>query len=472
MSLPSLHFFIFAIVVFGANALQLDRLSARKNMLLAASYYFYMCWDWRFSALLLAVACINYFAALRIEGSRSDAARKRWLAFALVGCLGLLAYFKYANFFIESVATLLSRMGWHPELPLLNVLLPVGISFFSFQGISYTIDVYRRQQDATRDFRDFALYIAFFPTVLSGPITRGRQMLPQFTSPLPYTEERGLEGLYLIFRGLTKKLVFADTLALQIVNPAFSQSQDYSTSFLVIAVYAYSLQIYMDLSGYTDMARGVAKTLGFELPENFNRPYQATSVSNFWQRWHISMSGFFRDYLFFALGGSKYGNTYVNLLITFAAIGIWHGGAWNFIVYGLLHGLVVGLERLLRDRYKSWGLIYFVDNTIFPYFAAFLSLNFVAFSRVLFRSDDLDSALDFLAAMLTDQGETHLVPVLGLAALVISIALHYTPRDWDLKILARFRRSPAIVHSGVISGVALLLIAFSSGSATFVYFQF
>lgn len=410
MSLPWLHFFIFAIVVFGANALLLDRLSARKNMLLAASYYFYMCWDWRFSALLLAVACINYFAALRIEGSRSDAARKRWLAFALVGCLGLLAYFKYANFFIESVATLLSRMGWHPELPLLNVLLPVGISFFSFQGISYTIDVYRRQQDATRDFRDFALYIAFFPTVLSGPIMRGRQMLPQFTSPLPYTEERDSKGSILIFRGLTKKLVFADTLALQIVNPAFSNRRTTPPRSLSSRCMPTACK-----STWTCPATPIWRAA---LPRRWASNCRRISIAP--TRPQASpTSG--RDGIFRCLGssGTTYSSLLVdrstvtpmsNLLITFAAIGIWHGGAWNLIVYGLLHGLVVGLERLLRNRLQIWGLIYFVDNTIFPYFAAFLSLNFVAFSPVLFRSDDLDSALDFLAAMLTDQGETHLVP--------------------------------------------------------------
>lgn len=472
MSFQSLHFLLFVIVVFAANRVLLDKPNGRKNMLLAASYYFYMCWDWRFSALLALVAGVNYLAAIRIEQSRSPGERKLWLSLALASCLGILACFKYANFFIENVESLLLALGLEANLPLLNLLLPIGISFFTFQGISYTIDVYRKQQPAIRDFRDLALFVAFFPTVLSGPITRGRQLLPQFANLPTYSEERSQNGLFLILRGFVKKIVFADILALHIVNPAFTSPETYSPLFLIVAVYAYTFQIYMDLSGYTDIARGVAKILGFDLPENFNRPYQATSVSNFWQRWHMSMSGFFRDYLYFGFGGSRYGNTYVNVLITFVAIGLWHGADWSFIVYGFLHGSMVCIERFFRNRQSEWKLDRLVRQRVYTFVAAFATLNFVAFSRILFRSADFEKAGHFTASIANSTASLTPFGWLGLSILGLSIVLHYTPQNWSEIASRQLARAPAVGQGAIIAGVFLVLVAFSSGSAPFVYFQF
>jgi len=472
MSFQSLHFLLFVIAVFIANRFLLDKPGARKNMILLASYYFYMCWDWRFSTLLAVVAGVNYVAAIRIEQSPSARQRKLWLTFALVSCLGILACFKYTNFFIANVASLLQALGLQADLPLLNLLLPIGISFFTFQAISYTIDVYRNQQTAVRDFRDLALFVAFFPTVLSGPITRGRQLLPQLAHPPQYSEERSQDGLFLVLRGFVKKVAFADILAVHLVNPAFSAPEAYSPLFLVVAVYAYTFQIYMDLSGYTDIARGVAKILGFDLPENFNRPYQATSVSNFWQRWHMSMSGFFRDYLYFGLGGSKYGNTYVNILITFIAIGMWHGADWSFIVYGLLHGSMVCIERVFRNRQDDQKIGHRTTPRGYAFLTIFATLNFVAFSRILFRSADFEKAGHFIASIADSRSTFTPFGWLGISVLGLSIVLHYTPKRWSDSASRHFGRIPAVAQGAVLASVVLVLVALSSGSAPFVYFQF
>ena len=472
MSFQSLHFLLFAVVVYGLNVNLLKHPSARKNMLLASSYYFYMCWDWRFSALLLVMAAVNYYAAKKISASKSHRARKAWLSVALLSSLGILAFFKYANFFIESLAALLGQIGLNADTPTLSLLLPIGISFFTFQGISYTIDVYRGQQAPSSDFRDFSLFIAFFPTVLSGPITRGRELLPQFETPPPLRTEVVQEGIYLILRGFAKKIFFADVLATHIVNPAFSQSSTYTSAFLVVAVVAYSFQIYMDLSGYTDIARGVTKSLGFELPENFRRPYHATSVSNFWQRWHISMSSFFRDYLYFGVGGSKKGNVYLNLLTTFVAIGMWHGAGWNFIVYGLLHGIAVSIERWLRNRKHSQRLSDFARTHAYILLATLATFAFVAFSRILFRSQDLQSAVTFFESLASGVGNQAPYSATALTALTISIALHFLPLKLSKMSLSIFLRMPAQIQGLCVTFIALGMLALSSGSANFVYFQF
>lgn len=472
MSFQSLHFLLFMLTVFGLNSALLNRANARKNMLLAASYYFYMCWDWRFAGLLFAVAGINFVAARQIANATSRRGKNFWLTIGLVLSLGILGTFKYADFFIDTLAATLAQAGLNADLPTLNVLLPIGISFFTFQGISYTIDVYRNQQEPSTDFRDFALFVAFFPTVLSGPITRGRQLLPQFANLPPYRPERAQEGVYLILRGLAKKIFLADTLATHIVNPTFAAPHTYSATFLLVAVVAYSFQIYMDLSGYTDIARGVAKVLGFELPENFKRPYQASSVSNFWQRWHISMSSFFRDYLYFGVGGSKRGNVYRNLLITFVAIGMWHGAGWNFIVYGLLHGSAVSIERFFRNRQAAFGITALVRTPAYLICATIATFLFVALSRIFFRSEDLESGLDFISSLLANSGGLAPYTPAALTALGISIVLHFIPTHWNNRAVNIFVRTPAFFQGAFSTGLVACMLAFSSGSASFVYFQF
>ena len=474
MSFQSLHFVLFLILVFALNRLLLARAEARKNVLLAASYYFYMCWDWRFLGLVLLMTVVNFVAGRGIAASASGIGKRIWLILACVLCLGVLAYFKYESYLIASTAQLLEAAGFETNLSMLRVLLPIGISFYTFQSLSYTLDIYRGHGKPTTSFRDFALFVAFFPTVLSGPITRARQFLPQLERPLRDSLERAEEGLVLTIRGFVKKIAFADVLAVQLVNPAFASPENYSSVFLLVAVYAYSFQIYMDLSGYTDIARGAAKLLGFELPENFNRPYQATSVSNFWQRWHISMSSFFRDYVYFGMGGSRRGNVYFNLYITFIAIGLWHGSGLNVVVYGLIHGTAVCIERWRRNWRVARGLPPTPEGRMAWLSSVFVTFQIVAFSRIFFRSGDLSSAVDYFAAILQPGADQAPFTTLGLVVLAVAFVLHYVPRSIFTAAAARYRRMNVVAQGGILVGVAFGLLALSPspGSVQFVYFQY
>lgn len=469
MNFQSLHYLVF----LGLLALALHTVvrgeGARKGVLLVASYVFYMHWDWRFAGLLVVNTLIHYHAARAIAASDDPVRRKRVLWAAAGAGLGILVYFKYLGFFVSGADALLRALGLHADLPLLSVVLPVGISFFTFQSLSCTIDVYRGKQQAPASLLDFAVFASFFPTLLAGPITRAHQLLPQISSPAARPRGLEVEGMALMVRGFVKKIAFADVLATHLVNPAFAQPEAYSPLFLLIAVYAYSYQIYMDLSGYTDLARGSAQLLGFRLPENFNRPYQAKAVSNFWQRWHISMSSFFRDYLYFGLGGSKHGNTYVNLLLTFVAIGIWHGAGLNFVIYGLVHGSVVAFERWRRLRTPAdapapapWR------NAL----ALVSTFHIVALSRILFRAPDLASAGRYVKAMLGGGGSAMPLTALGTGVLATAFVLHYLPVVRTHAAFARLQAAPAWMQAAGLVGVTYALLALGIGSAPFVYFRF
>lgn len=472
MNFQSLHFFVFFLVVLTFNLALRDRFSARKNMLLVASYYFYMCWDWRFAGLIVLVTVVNYVAGARIAAAGSPRARKLWLAGALTICLGVLAYFKYLDFFVVSAVDMLGWIGIHPDVATLNIVLPIGISFFTFQSLSYVLDVYRGAEAPCRSPRDFALFVAFFPTLLAGPITRARQFLPQLATETKIEAEQAEIGLALMLRGFIKKVALADVLAAHLVNPAFADPAQFSPLFLLLAAYGYSFQIYMDFSGYTDIARGMAKMLGFELMENFKRPYWANSVSNFWQRWHISMSSFFRDYLFFGLGGSKHGNAYFNLMVTFVAIGFWHDDGWNFIVYGFTHGVVVCWERWRRNRRASLGLAPLSEEGWGRVWHVALTFHIVALSRVLFRAKDLTTAAAYYVDMFDFSQTNTPLSLMALATLAASVALHYVPQRWAGDTLNRFRVLPVWVQGGVISLTVYGLMALATGKPAFVYFQF
>jgi len=472
MNFQSLHFLVYLAAIVAGCGLLWRNFGARKNLLLAASYYFYMCWDWRFASLLLGITLLNYAAAAGIARAQGrEGLRRAWLGLALAAGVGVLAYFKYANFFLQSFVDLGSAFGFRTDPVLLKLALPIGISFFTFQGLSYVIDVYRRQLEPTRDLRDFALFISFFPTVLAGPITRGSQLLPQLAQQQTVPGSEVEQGLGLLVRGFVKKIIFADVLAAQLVDPAFANPGQHSTLYLLLAVYAYSFQIYMDVSGYTDIARGSALLCGFRLPQNFNQPYLATSVSNFWQRWHISMSSFFRDYVFISLGGSRYGYVYLNLMLTFLAIGLWHGGGWNFLLYGACHGTVVCIERGLRKRRERAGLPARTEawDRLLRIFWVF---NFVAFTRILFRSPDIASAGQYVAAMFSGFSLTDEYSLLALSALALAMLLEWGRRPARMPSLQQLRSVPAPLQAGFLVLVIYLTMAFSSTRAPFVYFMF
>lgn len=356
MTFTTLTFVLFLGAVWSVYWL-LSHRAAQNGLLLAASYVFYGWWDWRFCSLMLVSSAVDYFAGLWLGRLQRRSARRVVLGLSLLTNLGLLGFFKYFNFFIDSAGSALAALGLQPNLPSLNVILPVGISFYTFQTLSYTIDVYWRRIEPTRSILDFFAYVAFFPQLVAGPIERAAHLLPQFTLPRTFDERFARDGLRLILWGFAKKLVLADNLA-RLVDAAYDQPAEATGPALVAATIAFAFQIYCDFSAYSDIAIGTARLFGFRLMRNFAHPYFSQDLGEFWRRWHISLSTWFRDYVFIPLGGSRphprHGPwaklfTARNILATFVISGLWHGASWNFVIWGTIHGIGV-LPVLLASR--------------------------------------------------------------------------------------------------------------------------
>ncbi len=463
MSFTSLHFYVFLLAILALLSV-IDSNRQKKAILLLASYWFYMSWDWRFGGLLLLMTVVNFYCGRQI---RFSAQPKLWLSLSLVFSLGILGLFKYFNFFLDNLSSVAALLGMASHINILQILLPVGISFYTFQALSYTIDIYRRELEPVNALADFALFVSFFPQLVAGPIVRASYFLPQLTQMQRATAVDQRDGVLLIIRGLIKKVLLADVLALHLVDPAFANYQQQSSWFLILGLIGYSFQVYLDFSAYTDIARGCARLLGYQLPVNFNRPYLADTISNFWQRWHISMSSFFRDYLYYGLGGSKKGNVYVNLLITFVAIGVWHGAGWNFVLYGLCHGLLVALERWLRE--KGW----LVQQTGWRWaLAVGRTFMLVCLLRVMFRAEDLQQAGGYLLAIWQNTAVPFQLTAVGATALLLAVLLHgIAPRyleQWQLRLY----NWPLLVKAPALLVLLYGLIVFASAEAPFIYFQF
>ena len=335
----------FLIVLLGLRVLPSRPL--RQLLLLIASCVFYAYWKPVYLILLLTPSMIDYWCALRIEDTDVDRTRKFWVSFSVITNLALLAYFKYTNFFLATIA---DSLGQH--FTPLDIVLPVGISFYTFKTLSYTIDVYRREIPACRSLWQYAMFVTYFPELVAGPIVRASVFLPQMNRSLRPSWSRAAVGLQVVLLGVTKKLVIADRLSI-FSDAIFADPVVYSPFTVASAVVAYSLQIYCDFSGYSDIAIGVSKIIGFDLPENFNMPYISTSMVEFWRRWHMTLSGWLRDYLYIPLGGNRHGklNTYRNLMLTMLLGGLWHGASWNFVFWGFLHGLALAVNHWwTRDR--------------------------------------------------------------------------------------------------------------------------
>lgn len=438
----------------------------RPGLLLVASYVFYGWWDARFLALILISTVVDWFVALRVHGVTDTRRRRRWLVLSLAGNLGMLAFFKYWDFFTDSAASLLALIGLEPNAPLLQVVLPVGISFYTFQTLSYVIDVYRGELDPERSLGRFALFVAFFPQLVAGPIERASNLLPQLRS-MPFSPRhidwRG--AVALILRGLFRKLVIADGVA-PLVNTVFSSPTQYGSITVAFGVLAFSLQIYGDFAGYTDIARGVARLFGVDLMENFKAPYMATGFSDFWRRWHISLSTWLRDYLYVPLGGSRgrRWQTYRNLLVTMLLGGLWHGAAWGFVVWGGLHGAYLAVERWVNQRRAPLA-----GSAGLP---AVLVFAIVTLTWIPFRASSLSGAVDVIRGLLAPSTDVQLFA----APLVVAIMGLLT--IWIDRADLEGRVSPVGTASSLFRGLAyggavVGAILFPSTTAVpFIYFQF
>ena len=355
MLFPTITFAVFFLLVFVGNWLLMPRQRVWKPFMLLVSFVFYGWWDWRFVLLLALSAVANQFFARWIAGLPPRGSGRKWaLAAAVAANLGVLGVFKYYGFFVTSAVDFLGTLHLNADLPLLRILLPIGISFLTFRVLSYVIDVYRGTLRPA-SLIDFSVYVAFFPYLAAGPIARASEFLPQLGGPRDPRRVDTSRAFFLIFGGLVKKMLIADYLATHIVNGVFTTPGQYSSLEVLLGIVGYSVQIYCDFSAYADIAIGISLLLGFELPDNFNAPYTAASVQDFWRRWHMTLSRWLRDYLYIPLGGSRKGRarTYVNLMITMVLGGLWHGAGWTFVFWGFLYGVALIVEHARVDRRKE-----------------------------------------------------------------------------------------------------------------------
>lgn len=487
MLFPTLAFGVFFLIVY-FTAWSLDRENGRRKLfLLLASWFFYAQWDWRFVGLLIASAILNWGVAALIARSRERQGvgpgvkgRTGWLVGLGVAVnLLILGFFKYYGFFVEQAGELLAQFGWERDLPLLQIVLPVGISFFTFQGISYVVDVHRGKTPAAKSLLDVMLLMSFFPHLVAGPIVRASDLLPQFDRTPRLTRVMATHGLLLIVWGLFKKTVIASELSANLVDPVFFDPTAYGAVDIAAAVYGYAVQIYCDFSAYSDMAIGLAALLGYSFPRNFDQPYRASSMQSFWRRWHISLSSWLRDYLYVPLGGGRKGliSSCINVFITMVLGGLWHGAALTFLAWGALHGGVQVIERLFRalvGRYRPSGYLSAEgDRKVIPTVVGVLvTFHIVCLGWILFRAESFELAMQML------EGLGRIGPVVMLTPLLLTLiagglAMHWLPPRAVEGMAERLKAAPSLTL-GVLIGAAILLVEAvrPEGVAPFIYFQF
>ncbi len=466
MNFNSPEYLFFVPLVLVVVALLFRREALRDLALLAFSYAFYMSWNWKYAGLIALSTLVDYAVGARLEREQRQRARKALLVTSLAMNLGLLGLFKYYNFFVDVARDGLSLFGHDLGWTHHHLLLPVGISFYTFQTLSYTIDVYRREIPAERDLVKFSLFVSFFPQLVAGPIVRAADFLPQLRTTPQVSEERIRAGLWRIFRGLAKKVLLADLLANYAVDAAFKDPAGHSSWDLLMALYAYAYQIYNDFSGYSDIAIGTAALLGYHIPENFDRPYLAQNVREFWTRWHISLSTWLRDYLYIPLGGNRgtRGRVAFNLMATMLLGGLWHGAAITFVLWGAYHGLLLVLARG-RERVEH-GV-----PAARRWLRRALCFHLVVLGWLLFRATDLANLAVYVEGLARFTGGTELHPYFYVVLAAAALA-HLGPRALVDALGARVQRLPRPAQGALYAGAILLLCGATISAPAFIYFQF
>ena len=470
MQFDSFTFLVFfAIVLAGYNVLR--GWSARKWFLLAASYVFYAAWNPPFLLLLLGSSTLDWWVAQRIDAAQLPRARKRWLVLTLIVNLGVLGFFKYNRFLLDNFADLVALAGIHYVPAKFDIVLPIGISFYTFHSLSYCLDIYRRKFQPTRSWRDYALYVGFFPQLVAGPITRFTQMREQIETPRRTTSSGLGLGLSLLVLGLFEKCVLADSVFAPVADAFFTATAATGPGAAWSGVLAFSGQIFCDFAGYSTCAIGAALALGFELPINFRYPYAAIGFSDFWRRWHISLSTWLRDYLYISMGGNRRGEarTYRNLMLTMLIGGLWHGASWTFVAWGGLHGLYLAVERGVREHLwpKHWqapGVLRFAYGL--------LTLLLVALAWVWFRAPDFAAGVSVYKDLFALGADWTLDAAQELALIVFFavVAVHWLMRERNLRKICMQVPAPLL---GLMLGILLAMIVLSPGdNHAFIYFQF
>ncbi len=463
MLFPTVEFAIFFSIVLPISWALMSRPRLWKPFIIVASYVFYAAASWRFCFLLAGVTLGNQLAAVLLGRTADERHRRLILAVAVALDLGALGVFKYYSFFVQQLANLLNHVGLGPPLPLVNIALPVGISFFTFQAITYVVDVKRRLVEPA-SLLNCAVYLSFFPHLIAGPIVRAREFLPQLATPRDPDHVAGGAGISLIALGLVKKVVIADYLARALVDPVFAVPQAYAGPDLLLAAYGYAAQIYCDFSGYTDIAIGLALLMGYVFPQNFRSPYRATGFRDFWRRWHMTLSRFLRDFLYIPLGGSRGGQllTYRNLMITMVLGGLWHGAAWTFVLWGAFNGFGLVAEHALGGRIRVPAWLKWL-----------VTFHLIVFGWILFRSQSLPLVGTFLSGLLIP-GPATLWTAPVLAAIVVVIGLQLLPPLSLERLQARVEGVRPLLL-GVGLAVLIVFVAAtvpSQGVPPFIYFRF
>jgi D-alanyl-lipoteichoic acid acyltransferase DltB (MBOAT superfamily) len=473
MLFNSFSFAYFFAALFPTYWLLRKHHRCQNALLLAAGYFFYANWNPKFLTLLILSTVMDYCCGLAVDRIEAPGKRKAFVALSMALNLGMLGYFKYYNFFAESLQVALAKMGLHVPLAHLSVVLPIGISFYTFQSMSYVIDVYRKHIKPTRNLIEFATFVSFFPHLVAGPIMRPTSLLPQVANPRRFNLQQFYHGSYLIFWGLTKKVVVADNLA-TFVNDLFGRWETIDGGLALLAIYAFAFQIYCDFSGYTDAARGIAKCLGFELALNFNLPYFAANPREFWSRWHISLSTWLRDYLYIPLGGNRGGTVmlYRNLMLTMIIGGLWHGAAWTFVLWGCYQGVLLVGHRLLEPLLARIKPVDAIDQACWKAVRIFATFHLVCFGWLIFRASSIAQVVGMTRAIIERPAipaSAFLLPIaITILPLLIVQIFQYLSKDLDIIL-----RTPWYVRSLFYTACFYaFVIGGEFGGGQFIYFQF
>ena len=482
-------FWIFFLLVLAGYSLVYKKLLIRNVYLFLISLFFYYKTGGLFLFILIFVTVIDYSCGLLINRSKRNLARKFFVFLSIVSNLGLLGYFKYTGFIINTINDIFgtqfkvydflsafSNSILGTSFDISYIILPVGISFFTFQSLSYTIDIYRRKMEPVRNIIDFGFYVSFFPHLVAGPIVRASFFIPQIYQEFRLSRHEFSHALYMISKGLIKKIVISNFIAINLVDRVFDAPAIYSGFENLMAIYGYGLQIYCDFSGYTDIAIGVALILGFRLPINFNSPYKAKNITDFWKRWHISLSQWLRDYLYISLGGNRKGKvrTYLNLMITMLLGGLWHGASLRFIIWGGLHGIGLVINKLWSSLFRSYGKTSWIGRLL----AIFVTFNFVNFCWIFFRAPDMDNAILMLhqiAENFSPGSFLTVIPAYSSVFILMAVGyiIHFLPERVKESYRGFFIRMPLYAQMVIILLIAVMLYQMRTADVIpFIYFRF
>ncbi len=478
MVFTSLAFIIFLILVYILYwKIFQKNLMVQNGLILASSYFFYGWWDWRFLSLIFISSLTDYLLGISLEKTGNPARRKLLLIISITVNLGLLGFFKYFNFFIDSANKLLQGLGLHSGLNSLYIILPIGISFYTFQTLSYTIDIYRNRLKPEKNIVNFFAFVSFFPQLVAGPIERAANMIPQFSKPRQFVISEGKNGIRQILWGFFKKIVIADTCGIY-VDRIFSDYLNLPGSTLLLGVILFTFQIYADFSAYSDIAIGTGRLFGFKLMQNFNYPNFSRDPGEYWRRWHISLSTWFRDYLFIPLGGSHTNkfNRIKNIIITFTVSGLWHGANWTFVSWGFLNGLYY-IPLILFDKVTKYKNV-IAHNRMFPTGKEFIQMGttffLITMSRVFFRSPDIRTAFGYFRGIFSESFFQPLpIKFSGIVILVLAfVSLEWINREKPHPLEGRFESIPLVLRWGVYYVLIGFIFIFYKQVNSFIYFQF